>query len=146
MGCGDGLLARLLVDIGHDVSVVEINKDLHPEIRKNCGNNVKIYSSINEVKETFNVITCLQVIEHIPEQPIVMIKKIDSLLNQNGMFILTTPIETCLQDVEHKWYFNFYDIQALGNSISSVFEIYFIDKFERNGNTTNCFGLVAQKL
>ena len=146
VGCGTGLLSRLLMDLKHDVTAVDIDKNLFPEIKKNCKNKVNVHSSLDEVSGQFDAIACLQTLEHDSNPPDIMVKKMKKLLKPGGLLIITTPIEECLKDVEHYWFFNFYDILAIGESISPVFEIYFIDKFERKGSTTNCFALVAQKI
>lgn len=50
------------------------------------------YYSLDEVKETFNIILLFEVIEHLTlPEGVQMLKKIYELLKPNGRLILTTP-------------------------------------------------------
>lgn len=50
------------------------------------------YYSLDEIKEKFDVIICLEVIEHMPaEAGVEMLTKIYKLLKPSGKFIISTP-------------------------------------------------------
>jgi len=50
------------------------------------------YYSLDEIKEKFDVIICLEVIEHMPaEAGVEMLTKIHKLLKPDGKFIISTP-------------------------------------------------------
>ena len=146
VGAGRGILVKLLQNKGHSVDAIDIDSDARAEINKNCDKS-KIFNSIDSIKQkTYDVITCLEVIEHQQEPPAVLVGKIKKRLNKGGILVLTTPIEKNMDDPDHRWYFDFYDVQLFCRIISETYKIFFLNKHNRLGNQINLFGCVIKKL
>lgn len=62
--------------------------------RKQTLKHFKIYKNLNEVKNSYDVITAFHVLEHVPNQ-IKFIESINNKLNKNGILYLEIP---CAQD------------------------------------------------
>ncbi|MEO0152073.1 MAG: class I SAM-dependent methyltransferase [candidate division WOR-3 bacterium] len=82
IGCGDGKFLEFLKKqyncyvVG--VDIVKLNE------------NIKIYNNIDEIDESFDIITLWHYIEH-DENPIKTIEKCYNLLNKSGIMIIETP-------------------------------------------------------
>lgn len=67
VGGGTGSLARLLADLGAEVTVVEPNDDL-PELLADVGDAIRVVNDFfgpDTLDETFDGVICRQVVEHI---------------------------------------------------------------------------------
>lgn len=91
-GCGEGALAEYLSDSGHDVVAVDIdssswkgNKSIFFEIDFN--NNEEVSKFIEKYSDEFDLIVCVEVIEHI-ESPWDLVRQLRCF---NCDVILTTP-------------------------------------------------------
>ena len=149
VGSGDGTFPRILQELCcHIVTVVEPNAGNREFIKRNSKTYPGIYHDIKELPENklFDVITCFQVLEHLKFHPRELIVEIGKHLERNGLFIFTTPIEGNLDDPDHFWRFNFYDIQSFCEEISPVYEIFFINKLRKRASQTNCFAAVVRKI
>jgi 2-polyprenyl-6-hydroxyphenyl methylase/3-demethylubiquinone-9 3-methyltransferase len=96
IGCGAGLAAEALARLGHDVLGIDAAGDTIEAARTHAiGRNLKLAyrSGLAEdlVAEgaSFPVITCLEVIEHIPE-PAGFVQVLASLLQPGGLLVLST--------------------------------------------------------
>jgi len=146
VGAGCGILVKLLQNKGHTVDAVDIDKTARANIAK-VSSKSKVYSSIDSIKhKTYDVITSIEVIEHQRDSPVILIGKMKKKLKTGGLLILTTPVEKAMEDPDHRWYFDFYDVQIFCRLISEVYDIFLINKFKRRGTQTHLFGCVAQKL
>jgi 2-polyprenyl-6-hydroxyphenyl methylase / 3-demethylubiquinone-9 3-methyltransferase len=103
MGCGAGLLAEPLARLGGTVTGVDaahenvvVAQDHAQQsgliIRYCCG-------EVDAVKgETFDLITCLEVIEHVAD-PASFIAQLAGLLAPGGLMVLSTPNRTPLSKI-----------------------------------------------
>ncbi|QGR02481.1 bifunctional 2-polyprenyl-6-hydroxyphenol methylase/3-demethylubiquinol 3-O-methyltransferase UbiG [Ehrlichia ruminantium] len=97
VGCGGGLLtesmARLNMKVcGIDASKENINVAKIHALARGIS-NVNYYcmdiESIVDIKEKYDIITVMEVVEHVDNLPL-FIKSISSLLNDNGIMFLST--------------------------------------------------------
>ncbi|MEC7910241.1 MAG: bifunctional 2-polyprenyl-6-hydroxyphenol methylase/3-demethylubiquinol 3-O-methyltransferase UbiG [Pseudomonadota bacterium] len=98
IGCGGGLLAEVLSDLGAIVTAIDASEktiNVAKAHAKKVGSNVNyIKASLEEFskikpKAKFDVITCLEMLEHVPD-PLQILKKCSDLLNQDGDLFLST--------------------------------------------------------
>ena len=98
IGCGGGLLAEVLSDLGAIVTAIDASEktiNVAKAHAKKVGSNVNyIKASLEEFskiepKAKFDVITCLEMLEHVPD-PLQILKNCSDLLNQDGDLFLST--------------------------------------------------------
>ena len=148
VGAGRGILVKLLQNKGHKVEAVEINERVRAEFKKKSTRGSHLWNSIDSIKhdKKFDVITCLEVLEHQREAPIILIRKMKKRLKKGGILVLTTPIEKNMDDPDHRWYFDFYDVQIFCRAISETYDIFLLNKHQPRGTQTHLFGCIARKL
>ncbi len=88
VGCGTGEFLYYMKKKGCRVFGIEPNKAAR-EI--SFSRNIKVYPSINQIKETkFQAITLWHVLEHLPN-PILAIKRYYKMLDKDGILIIAVP-------------------------------------------------------
>lgn len=96
VGCGRGWLSNLLTKYGNVTAiepikpVAEYAKRLFPDIHIQSGTAEDLLQQ--NLQQTFDIIVCSEVIEHVPDnQKSDFINTIKLLLKPHGFLILTTP-------------------------------------------------------
>ncbi len=97
VGCGAGLLTETLHSKGADVTGIDASSEVISAAKQHASaNNLQINyltSTIEDylvdTKEKFDVITCMELIEHVPD-PNKLIKDCASLLKPEGKIFLST--------------------------------------------------------
>jgi len=98
-GCGDGVQLQMLTQIQEmEVWGVDNNPLRASRAKRNfpithivCGDLLQLPF----LPASFDIILCSQVVEHIPQDEL-LLKKLANLLKPNGLLILGTPNEGCL--------------------------------------------------
>jgi len=100
--------------------------------------NIDIYSEITAIpveNNSFDVVLCTEVIEHVPE-PIKAVKEMGRILKPGGLLMLTAPLRSALHQMPFHyyggftptWYYKFLDEAGFENisiiPVSSIFNFY----------------------
>jgi len=99
IGCGGGIFCEPLARLDANVYGIDSNESSILAARKHAKkNNLKITYKQTDIKELknsqkFDVITCMEVLEHVDDVQIVL-KKIKSNLKKDGLFIGSTINKT----------------------------------------------------
>ena len=93
VGCGTGVIARTLHDLGWDVHGVEPDPEAAAIARRHLGSERVAIGTLDTVDlptTSFDVIIAQQVIEHMPN-PLAFLSQAHRLLRPGGRIVLTTP-------------------------------------------------------
>lgn len=132
-GCGAGDFLAFAKTKNLEVLGVEPNENAREIAQKKVGQNSILNSEINEISETFDIITLWHVLEHIPNL-YDFIEELKSHLNPNGKIYIAVPNYNSFDakfykkhwaayDVpRHLWHFSPESIETLFNSFGMKIE------------------------
>ena len=124
IGPGVGVNIEILQDFG-EVDILEVDGYFIELINNNKKIKVKeIYKNFGEINKKYDLIVFLDVLEHI-EDPYVFLNKINNVLQDNGVGILSVPAYQGLfsdHDVILQ-HFRRYNWQTLKNELAENFKI-----------------------
>lgn len=137
IGCSTGLMLALLKDWGWQVKGVEISSKAAEVAHKRNIKVIVVDFMKSGIKEKFDVVVLNHTLEHL-ENPVAVIKKINSLLNPGGLLYIDVPNfgglsakllgakwPLLLPD-EHLWHFTEKSLRILLQNLG--FRIIFIEK------------------
>ena len=91
---GGGQMAILCQDtLGFDSSMADVVEDARGDVESSgiAFERINLMDDQYETSRKYDVITMLEVIEHIPVPPYIVLEKLATLLKPNGWLVLTTP-------------------------------------------------------
>lgn len=104
-GSGDGYFIKFLIDRKFSFNFNAYDADPEEKqiiemkslFKNNNINNVNIFNEFQKINKKFNIITCLETLEHFNEKDqYKLINQMKSLLKENGRIIISVPIEVYL--------------------------------------------------
>lgn len=98
IGCGEGSLARSLMDSGHRVKAIELDRNAAAMARdKGIDVFESSVESLNAVfsDQQFDVIIMSHVLEHLL-QPVTTVEAVEKLLRPGGIFVCVVPNNACM--------------------------------------------------
>lgn len=131
VGCGDGYFINNVSSFfslsdfkGIDLS----DKAISFANAYNCSGNVVFsHTDVADVNEKYDVVTSVEVLEHIPGESInTFVNNIDNILNEEGSFVVCVP--TTNQPVSRKHY-RHYDLSLLNEQVGDKFvskDVYYV--------------------
>ena len=85
-GCGNGGFLKRIKKYSSSIAGIELEK----RVLDYYNNLIKIFSSLNDVKTKFNLITAFHVVEHLKD-PISVLRQLAELLEENGKLVIEVP-------------------------------------------------------
>ena len=95
IGCAFGYVAELLCKLGYDVAGLDISMYAAQRAHEALDSTELMIADARRVpfrRNTFSLITCFEVVEHIPD-PESLAEEIGASLKEGGVCVLTTPVE-----------------------------------------------------
>ena len=128
VGCGDGRFLGILSNtiprrVGADLSnkAITYAKAFNPDIDYRC-------VDISDIDENFDIVTCIEVLEHIPEEQVhPFIKNLFRKCNPGGKLIISVPTKILPINKKH---YRHYDLALLLDQVNSTREKYILEKTE----------------
>ena len=91
-GCGDGTFLKSVSDLFPHATGVDIAPSQVEDCRHRIPNHR--FALVNEIADTFDVVTCMEVLEHCtPEVVNQILSKLASLLKPGGACVISVPVE-----------------------------------------------------
>ena len=85
-GCGNGGFLKRIKKYSSAIAGIELEKRVQDYYK----NQINIFSSLNDVKTKFNLITAFHVVEHLKD-PISVLRQLAKLLEENGKLVIEVP-------------------------------------------------------
>lgn len=140
VGCGSGLNSKKLSFYNHDITGVDISYEAIKKYKKNKfkGYVADVTKGLPFKKNTFDIILCSEVIEHVVDTN-TFLSELNRVLKKKGQLFLSTPNSSfwvyrlfsifgrTLSEVQHPGHVRFFSKKSLVNSIIECkFKIQFI--------------------
>ena len=147
-GCGSGYGTELISNIAENAIGIEIDRVTIKYARKRYpkSNLIFLQGDINEIdellkqyRERFDVIACIEVLEHLKKSHS-LLRSIYNLLKPNGSLIITTPLSNYGggPNPSNRFHVNEYTFEQLFDFLSVVFDSdNIVFHAEKNINTAN---------
>lgn len=136
IGTGDGRLVREMalefpnkdiIGLDYSARAVALASALNPSLNFICKDIIN-----EQIANTFDCITLIEVIEHVPnEKTQYFIKSLNKLLKKNGLLLLTVPHQNLKMPSRHYQHFTANTLKKQFGSYFKVEEEIFIDKKSR---------------
>jgi|TARA_Y100000034_G_scaffold135310_1_gene206682 2-polyprenyl-3-methyl-5-hydroxy-6-metoxy-1,4-benzoquinol methylase len=116
IGCGNGMMAHHLLDIGYEVVGVDVGELTLKAATKNVPKAkyvlVKVDEQLPFLDGQFDCVTCLEVIEHVRDLKSFVSEAV-RVCKRGGQMFFTTPVDKHYDCDQHLRYFKFYDLEEL---------------------------------
>lgn len=104
IGCGLGMYAPFFMNLRYQYFGVDTDADARAFVASNF--DVDVYPSMEECPiRVHDVIMAAHVLEHIPESPIIVLKKWFNALHKNGRIVIIIPDDEDPVNPDHLWFF-----------------------------------------
>ncbi|MBC7451732.1 MAG: class I SAM-dependent methyltransferase [Cytophagales bacterium] len=107
VGCGTGYFASFMKSKGYQISVMEPDTDAAKKAEEKL--HIEPYSNLEQVKSSYKIITMWHVLEHVHDLNATF-KKLESLLDINGVLIIAVPNPESPDAIHYKNYWAAYDV------------------------------------
>jgi SAM-dependent methyltransferase len=109
-GCGNGGLVRYVRDLGRD-RVFGFDTGAWADKARASGLPILNEDELAQHDGTFDIVTAVEVIEHIPD-PVAVLKRLRRLLKPGGLLFLTTGNLSTAPAVLGSWYYAFPEVHV----------------------------------
>ena len=126
IGCGDGRGTSLIKDAHPEIKVVGVDySERALQLAKTMSGprdiewlKFNVYEGLNDLTATFDVATCIEMLEHLPPEKLsTALRNIHGLLVSNGFLILTVPSTLAAKPLKHYQHFT---IASIGNALEEA--------------------------
>lgn len=94
IGCHAGAFGKILLELGHQVTGIDNDREAVEIARKNGLNivlgDIEDYKVLSSINKQFDVILLMDILEHL-QNPANILKRLKSVLIRNGRIIATLP-------------------------------------------------------
>lgn len=152
IGCDRSFFLDSIRRFGFEVTGIELSLKARSYV-ENIG--IKVFSKINEVNQTFDIVTFWHSLEHI-SQPLLLLNELKEKVNKNGLLFIRVPAFDCFwrkifqskwiwfQPVNHLFHFS---VESLNNLLTIAgYEVIFIKKQKPNNFITLISSLLSIKV
>jgi ubiquinone/menaquinone biosynthesis C-methylase UbiE len=131
IGCGNGVLAQHLTEIGHEVTGVDVSDEIIQTAQKNVPKAKFVNAFMDKLPfedESFNMVSCLELIEHVPNLHECLMEAV-RVCKTGGQLFFTTPVDRAYDCNLHVRHFKWYDVEEAFNKLPiKSYKIYKIFK------------------
>jgi len=107
IGCGNGSFISFITSYGFKVMGIDTSKQSVSVAKKKNPTSTILNKSLFEINDQYDIIFCLEVLEHI-ENDCIAIEKISQILKNRGFFICSVPAHPNLyREFTDKYYGHF---------------------------------------
>ena len=103
VGCGEGFLLKQVGKakkiVGFEISITALNRS--KEILKERPDIITVKADAQKIpvaNESFDIVLCCEMLEHLPD-PTIVIKEVHRILRNGGKFVIAVPNEKGSQDL-----------------------------------------------